>query len=149
MTPETVQAILSTALFVAAGLVGVRSSRRLHKRYKRSRDLIDPRFRPLFLMVVIACYLITLAALWIGSLSAVRLIFDTVFTWSPPITLTIATVVIFIPAMFEYTIEVIAPSNDPSTLYKIMRRFRPESDSPNTARPPLINDPADIKEETN
>ena len=107
MTGQDYSAI-GSAIFIGAFLLGLRASIRLTLRYRGARMHIDERNRPVLLVIVVAAWIITGAALWIGNLSVLRLLLETTFPWTPPVTLTIAAIVVLIPVAFDYAISKVA-----------------------------------------
>lgn len=108
MTAEAVQVWLFAGAFLVAFFVGLRSSWRLLTRYRRARHAIDPRNRLVLKVVVVASWMITIAAGWFGSLSVIRLMTDFTFPWTPPVTLALSTMIVFIPLLFDLAISRVA-----------------------------------------
>lgn len=110
MTPEQ-YAIVGAALFLGAFACGVRASRRLLIRYREAVKRIDRRNRPVLLVIVVASVEITVVAGWIGGLSVLRLLLQTSFPWTPPITLLFAASIVLLPVAFDLAIDYV--SSDP------------------------------------
>jgi hypothetical protein len=104
LTPQQFS-IIGSAIFIGAFVLGLRASIRLTLRYRGARMHIDERNRPVLLAIVLAAWIITVAAAWIGLLSVLRLLLETTFPWTPPVTLAIAAVVTLIPVAFDLAIS--------------------------------------------
>lgn len=107
MTSEQYSA-LASFIFLGAFALGVRASYRLTRRYVDARSGIDERNRPILLVIVYASWIITAASAWIGGLSVIRLLLETAISWTPPITLFIAFVVVLIPVALDLAITRVA-----------------------------------------
>lgn len=112
MDPELIQAWVSTGMFIVAFALGIRSSYRLRRRYMKARRGIDPRNRLILFTIVVACWIIAATSGWIGTLSAIRLIFKVSIPWTPPITILFAAGVVLIPVMFDWAITRVANQED-------------------------------------
>lgn len=112
MDGQQLQAIFGTVAFVVAFVVGTRSSWWLTKRYNAAKIRIEERNRIILVVMVFASWVITVTAGWIGALSAVRLLTNLTFPWTPPITLGFATVIVFIPYLFKWAIGRVYDSED-------------------------------------
>lgn len=104
-------AVLFAALFVAAFIVGVRSSRRLTKRYRDVAPRLLPTDRLILRSIVIAAWTITIAAGWFGGL-AVRALFGFErLAWAPPVGVLLSTAVLFLPKLLDYAVEKVATAD--------------------------------------
>lgn len=103
---------LGALAFVVFFALGVRASVRLSRRYKDSREGIEPRNRPILATIVLASWIVTLTSGWIGTLSLIRLFTGRTFEWTPPVTLLLAVLVISIPVLFDLVLNRVAGLSD-------------------------------------
>lgn len=96
------------ALFVAAFLVGVRSSIRLTGRYLRIAPSLRRADRMIPGLWVFIAWAITVAAGWFGAIAVWRLFGNAPVEWSPPISAGIATLILFLPLVIERVVDRIA-----------------------------------------
>ena len=99
---------ISVVAFLVFAILGFHSSVRLTKLYRSAKDQIEERNRPVLYIIVVASWLITGAAFWIGGLSVIRLLTQSSFPWTPPITLLIAITIVAIPVFFERALARVA-----------------------------------------
>lgn len=95
-------------LFVAAFLVGLRSSIRLTRRYLRIAPSLRRADRMLPGLLVFIAWSITAAAGWFGGLAVWRLFGNPAVDWSPPVSAGVATLILFMPLVIERVVDRIA-----------------------------------------
>jgi uncharacterized membrane protein YjjB (DUF3815 family) len=91
--------LLIVAAFIAAFVLGLRSTLRQYRRWQR-RGPFETRNRILLLLFTI-CALITAAAGWFGFISARRLIGFEPLPWTPVPSVLIATGIVLIPVLID------------------------------------------------
>lgn len=93
-----------------AALLGLRASLRLTRRYTAVRDRLVGRERSVLRAFVVVSWTITLAALFFGGTALRRIFGFDPLDWAPPISVAIATAVLFVPVFLDATVERIARS---------------------------------------
>jgi Mn2+/Fe2+ NRAMP family transporter len=96
------------AVFVVACLVGLRSTLRLARIYRDVAPALPARDRMILQAFVVVAGSITTASGIFGALAVRRLLGFPPLSWSPFITVVVATIVLFLPLYLEQVVQRIA-----------------------------------------
>lgn len=89
-------------------ILGLRGSLRLTRRYVDVSPVLIRRERLLLGAIVGVAWVITFAAGWFAFFSARRLLGFAAIDWTPVGSLIIATIVLYIPAVLDYVVGLVA-----------------------------------------